>query len=529
MDDSIKTARVRMFTLLGLENEPTRSAPPDVGAIAETFSQIMKDLEADNAALRQQNALLAAARDKANGEYQHYQDLFEYAPDAYIVTDAHGRIREANRAAVSLLNQPRGQLTGKPLLRFFHTSDREKLQPFLIGGETSADIEARILPKHRPPIDVSTTVATHHAAWGAPTQVCWTLRDITAQKNALSALDASERRFRTIYLGASMGILLADETGQLLSANPALIRMLGRSEENLTGRLLSEFCDPRDAGSLEHAIAALRSQPDAGARLDVRCLRPDGQIAWASISLSLMQHAPGTERCILAMVEDITSEKAAAAEIVEMRRGRLESAENERLRLAQELHDGPMQDLYGTVFRISTMTNEVKETVAVDDLHEVQDAIKAAAAALRNICGELRPPTLTNLGVERVIRSHAEKVQESHPELQVILHLSNDGQTLDRQTRTALFRIYQQCMANVLHHAQATRVVVAFHVSDTQAELDVWDNGKGFTLPESWIEFMRKGRYGLGGIAERIDALDGEMKIDTRPGSGTLVHVTVPK
>ena len=70
---------------------------------------------------------------------------------------------------------------------------------------------------------------------------------------------------------------------------------------------------------------------------------------------------------------------------------------------------------------------------------------------------------------------------------------------------------------------------VAFHVSETEITLDVWDNGKGFDLPEKWVDLLRQGHYGLASIAERVQALGGTLKIETHPGGGTLIHVTAPR
>jgi signal transduction histidine kinase len=84
-------------------------------------------------------------------------------------------------------------------------------------------------------------------------------------------------------------------------------------------------------------------------------------------------------------------------------------------------------------------------------------------------------------------------------------------------------------MANILRHAQASQVIITFQMEGPQITMDVWDNGRGFTLPEKWVDLLRAGHYGLAGIAERVQALGGKLHIETKPGAGTLVHVTAPK
>ncbi len=229
------------------------------------------------------------------------------------------------------------------------------------------------------------------------------------------------------------------------------------------------------------------------------------------------------------MIENISAEKEAAAELVEMRRRLLENGETERLRLAQELHDGPTQDLYAAAFRLASFSEPQGSAEHQDNMQAMEGMLKQVANTLRDIVEELRPPTIANLGLERAIRSHADRLQEQHPELEVKLHLTRDGQALPPHTRLAFFRIYQQCMANILRHAQASQAMVAFHVNDVETSLDIWDNGRGFVLPAKWVDLVREGRYGLAGIAERVQALGGSLSVETRPGAGTLVHMVAPR
>ena len=462
-------------------------------------------------------------------ERKRYRDLFEYAPDAYLITCPHGTIEEANRSAMELLNVHPGELVGLRLSDFIATDDQSLFETLLARKRRVQGIEVSISPRNLPSFDASITMSSVYGDDGHPVRLRWQLRDVTDRRRAMDALNVSERRFRAIFNEANLGIVLVDLDGQIVRANRAFQEMLGYTEEELYGRLIEDLIHPEDQVRTPAAAALQDNALKQRKRLERRYCRKDGSVVWFSTIFSTLNDEQGRPQYIMRLVENVTNEKQARSELAEMRRRLLESGEVERLRLAQELHDGPMQDLYGAVFRLSNFQDQTGDPEMRANLAEAQGILKQVAGKIRTICGELRPPTIANLGLERAIRSHAERIQENHPELDLQLHLSTDGQSLSANTRLAFFRIYQQCMANVLNHAQANQVMVAFHMNENEIAMDVWDNGKGFTLPERWLELLREGHYGLASIAERVQALGGTIKIETKPGGGTLVHVTVPR
>jgi signal transduction histidine kinase len=207
----------------------------------------------------------------------------------------------------------------------------------------------------------------------------------------------------------------------------------------------------------------------------------------------------------------------------------LDSTERERLSLAQELHDGPIQDLYGAIFQLQELVVEehgrATQSVVLSSLATIQQAI----STLRYTIGELRPPTLAPFGLEKAIRSHAERFHEQHPEIEVRLDLTNDGQSLPESTRLTLFRIYQQLMSNVFRHAQAEQVRVRFIISTTEIQLEVADNGRGFEIPRRWLDLARQGHLGLVGAKERAETLGGKLEIVSRPDLGARVTAIIPR
>ena len=163
-----------------------------------------------------------------------------------------------------------------------------------------------------------------------------------------------------------------------------------------------------------------------------------------------------------------------------------------------------------------------------DALAEVKEHIQGVLQDLRATAKELRPPTLFNFGLENAIRSHANDILEKHPNLNIHLSLAHDRQMLPEKVRLALFRIFQQSLANVIRHAKATEVHVRFSFDAEEVRLEITDNGKGFEVPSNWIDFVRQGHYGLAGAAERANALGGVLKVQSKPGNSTTIQVVIP-
>jgi signal transduction histidine kinase len=167
-------------------------------------------------------------------------------------------------------------------------------------------------------------------------------------------------------------------------------------------------------------------------------------------------------------------------------------------------------------------------TEMLSEIDATSDTVQAIIHTLRTICGELRPPILTQFGLEKAIRSHLGKVQETHPEIHISAELMDDNQRLSERARLALYRVYQNAISNVVRHAEAKHIGVEFQFDEKQIRLQIQDDGKGFVVPKKWVELVRSGHFGLAGIAERVEALGGQVNIKSAPGKGTTLQVDLP-
>lgn len=206
----------------------------------------------------------------------------------------------------------------------------------------------------------------------------------------------------------------------------------------------------------------------------------------------------------------------------------LESQETERQRLAQELHDGPLQELHSLDFGLVTLARYLESEAALDHWNAMRTMLQSVSRQLRTLCQDLRPPALGPFGLSAVLYSYAENFQLLHPDVRVDLELDDDNQQLPEPVRVTLYRICQQALRNVAQHANAENVRIILHLNDNWVTLTVEDDGAGFNTPTTWLEWAHEGRFGLFEAFQRAAAIGGELEIDSQPAQGVRLRVTAP-
>ena len=199
-----------------------------------------------------------------------------------------------------------------------------------------------------------------------------------------------------------------------------------------------------------------------------------------------------------------------------------EAREVERLEIAQEIHDGPIQDLHAIQFQLSLAKEK-------NDYSNIGKYLLSVISSLRRLCGHLRPPALIPFGLAAAIRSLVDTMRDKYPDIAIGLSLENDGQKIPEDVRLALFRICQEALNNALQHSMGSLVKIVFRVDRSGINLIVTDDGKGFEIGDSMLAFSSQGHYGLLGISERVQAIGGTVEIKTSLGQGTRIKVLIPR
>lgn len=355
----------------------------------------------------------------------------------------------------------------------------------------------------------------------------------------LLQLEEQRARLNAIIENAPSGITLSDREGRVVLANSQAAQIYGRPipvgqpYQSLAGL---QICQPNGSPYSPEDIPLTRAalHGDSYTNLEVLILWPDGQRRSVLSNIAPLRDHGGHLTGAVAVSVDITEHKRAEEELrrslaqIEVHRHLMQGRENERLRIAQDLHDGPLQGLIGMTFDIKDMDSETDLDALRKRLDELEKMLQDNIRDLRAFSQQLRPPVLTPFGLEKAIRSHTESFTAAHPELQFHLSLAPDRQALSEAVRLALFRIFQEVLNNITRHSEASEVWVALKIEPGRAILEVRDNGCGFEVPSNWVEMARQGHLGLVGVQERAGSVNGYVDILSRPGEGTTVRVTVP-
>lgn len=373
-----------------------------------------------------------------------------------------------------------------------------------------------------------TTYAPNINEQGEVVSVLGVATDVTPRHQAEAALRRSEAYFQTIFQYAMVGIKLIDLQGRIVEANTAFMNMVGYDEQELFHLSYTDLTHPEDAPTMRAHLEELTAGKIDHFEVEKRYLHKEGKIKWGKLVMSLFRAPDGAPLYGIGMVEDITARKETEAELAEVQRRLVDSTELERLHLAQELHDGPLQDLQAMNYSLAMLQSMVDED-GREEVQVLETELHKVASSLREICGDLRPPALAPFGLERAIRSHAEQFSEKNPQLQLHLDLDKDGKELPERVRLAIFRIYQHSLANIVRHAKSSDAWVTFRLNEDTIELMIVDNGMGFKVPRRWVELVRKGHFGLVGSIERAESVGGRLEVESEPEKGTTIRVIVPR
>ncbi|RPJ51694.1 MAG: PAS domain S-box protein [Chloroflexi bacterium] len=263
-------------------------------------------------------------------------------------------------------------------------------------------------------------------------------------------------------------------------------------------------------------------------------IRVGDQVKWVRERAVLEWDTQGALQGGFGTVQDITSQRRLEQECIEhhseieIHHRLMEFRERERQEIAQDLHDGPVQELSSIIFSLQCLRGMVQDPAIQLELDDIRSQVRSVVHDLRNKMNDLRPPALIRFGLSSAIQNHVEETLERYPTMRISLDLDQDELRIPEKTRLALFRVYQEATNNAIRHARATNIWVRFAAQDGQVHLEIRDNGAGFLIPKDWSSQTLTGHYGLPGMKERSEMIGGEFSIVSMPGEGTTVRVAAP-
>ncbi len=269
-----------------------------------------------------------------------------------------------------------------------------------------------------------------------------------------------------------------------------------------------------------------------GARQIVRPIQQLEQKAAALASgdfTSIQQPVEGIAevRRLQSALADMSRRVQAAQEGLHDYIGAITAAqEEERLRMARELHDDTIQAIIALKQRVQLAERTVGETNAHATLEELETLAEQTIENLRRLTRALRPIYLEDLGLVAALQMLCREATQDK-ELHIDFQQSGRERRLPRDVELALYRIAQEALSNVVRHSRATQAKLEVTYAETEVRITATDNGLGFKVPSAPTEFAPSGHFGLLGMRERAELIGARLEIRSQPGKGTVLSVSL--
>lgn len=460
--------------------------------------------------------------------------LIQATDDAVFEFDEDGTYLNVWATNESLLAKPKKDLLGR---RLEEALGYEEARPFL-------DAFTRVLRTGRSEALEYSLDFPEGARWfsgrisrigplgDAPQRICLCVREITERKQAEEDLKQTSERFRLVVQSVKdYAIFMLDPEGHVLTWNEGAQRLKGYRPDEIIGKSFSVFYPPEDAfaGKPERLlkIAAAESRvEDEGWRL-----RKDGSRFWGDVVITALRDEVGKLRGFAKVTRDMTERRKSEEAVRELSARLLRLQDEERRRLARELHDSTAQTLSALSLNLALVQQRAGDSLDVRALKSLVEAATLAEQASREIrtfSYLLHPPMLDEAGLPFALRWYVDGFVD-RTRIRVDLDVSPDLGRLPGDVETALFRIIQECLTNIHRHSGSPSARIQLSHNGREINLAVADEGRG--LPP---ETLRDGNgqpatvgVGIRGMRERVRQLGGRLEV--RPGRpGTVVEVLLP-
>lgn len=335
------------------------------------------------------------------------------------------------------------------------------------------------------------------------------------------------RRFRELFEKAHDAIWVQDLEGKITAANQAAAILTGYNLDELIGRDVAQFLSPQGLDLAREIRQKLLLGETIRQPYEQRIIRKDREEAIIMLTTSLLGER-GKQVAFQHIARDMTQERQLQEDLRLYIQQVTRAHEEERNRIARELHDDTVQAMVAISHRLDSLASGGK-AIPVQVLRSVKDLrrdVDGILVGIRRFTQDLRPPTLDYLGLLPALRELVSQIGKEFG-LDANLKVNGIEQRFTKEEELLIYRIIQEALRNVWRHSEATKVDIALEFDDEKTTVTVSDNGKGFEQHDGH-ELVRTRKLGLIGMAERARLLRGALTIRSELDSGTTIILDIP-
>lgn len=370
-------------------------------------------------------------------------------------------------------------------------------------------------------IDVEAAVSV--APIGDKKYVITALRDITARLRGEEKIRESEESYRRLVELSPDTVIVVSE-GQIKYINTAGLKLFGASNaEQIINKRVLDLIHPDFQNIVEVRIKQTLTGQQVGL-MEEKFVRLDGQVVDVDVTAVGVRYlgTPSTQAIVRNIGERVRLKEAR----LQLLRRLSEAQEDERRRIAREMHDQFGQQLTALTIKLGKLVEECGPTNLGAQIGALKGIAEQLAQDVDYLAWEMRPAALDEFGLQTALSSYVENWSK-HFGVPIELHVSGmDRDRLTPETETALYRIAQEALNNVAKHAQATSVAVVLDRHSDNVSLIIEDDGVGFDWQQIFSE-VDKG-LGLVGMRERAELIGGAIEIESQSNKGTTLFVRIP-
>jgi PAS domain S-box-containing protein len=451
---------------------------------------------------------------------------------AIIRVDLEGRILTWNQGAERLFGFRSHEILGEPFHRLYNSCESDTPARHLRTALEEGHVNDECLQMRKDGSEFWATadVTLLRNEQGQPRGYAVITRDITERRQQREEIERREQQLDAFFSNAPVGLAIVDKELHFQRINEPFAKINGLDSREQVGK------------PLRNVVAELFSQIEPLLRSVARTGEPvlnhevkgavpsnPGAMGWWLKSLFPITKDGDTVTQMGIVVQDVTGLKRAETAVRRLSGRLLQIRDDERRRLARDLHDSLGQTLTAVKMNLSYLA---RDTSSLDErgktaVTESKELIDESLKEVRTLSHLLHPPMLDDVGLVAAIRWFANGFSQ-RSSIQIDLNLPTDLPRLSVELETAIFRVVQESLTNVHRHSGSSTAAVSLKREDNQLHLLVVDQGRGIA-PEQLASRQENASFGVGilGMRERLRQLSGEMEIMSG-NQGTTIHVIIP-